>query len=199
MFMASNTGRFYQWALQRTESRHAPIWIGVIFLLELVLIIPLDAVLMFFCLQNRHRIPLYVAVAASASMLSGLGGYLLGHFLWDLVGPYIVPHLISASAFDHFALHYQNYEAWAVFFGSLLPMPIKVISLSAGVFHLGVVPFMTFLFLARFIRFALVGGAMFLWGARVKLFVDRHFRSLFVLIGAKIALGFAFFYMITLE
>lgn len=194
--MASTSGRLYQWAIRRTESSRAPLWVGLIFFLELILFIPLDAILMFFCLQNRRRIPLYVAIAAISSTLSGLCGYLLGHFLWDLIGSFIIPHLISASTFEHFAAHYQNYEIWAAFFGSLLPIPMKVLSLSAGIFHLGLAPFCFFVFLARSLRFSLVGGAMYLWGESVKAFVDKHFNGLFVIIGAKIALGFAFFYAI---
>jgi len=194
--MAANTGRLYQWAIQRTESNRAPIWIGLIFLLELILVIPLDAILVFFCLQKRRLIFLYVMIASVASTVSGLCGYLLGHFLWDLIGPYVVPHLISALAFEHFAVHYQNFENWAIFIGSFLPLPMKVLSLSAGIFHLGLPSFLGFLFLARFLRFALVGGAMYLWGEQVKTFVDRHFRGLFLIIGAKIAIGFAFFYLI---
>ena len=194
--MASNTGRLYNWAIQRTESRQAPLWIGLLFFLELILIIPLDAILMFFCLQNRKRIFLYVLIASIASTLSGLCGYMLGHFLWDLIGSYIVPHVISASVFEHFANHYQNYEALAVFMGSLLPIPLKILSLSAGIFHLGFAPFIAFVFLARSLRFSLVGGAMYFWGERVKAFVDRHFSGILMILGAKIAIGFAFFYAI---
>jgi membrane protein YqaA with SNARE-associated domain len=194
--MAANTGRLYQWAIQRTESKRAPIWIGIIFLLELILIIPLDAILVFFCLQRRQWIFLYVMITSIASTVSGLCGYLLGHFLWDLIGPYIVPHLISPFMFNQFAIHYQNFENWAVFIGSFLPLPMKVLSLSAGIFHLGLPAFVGFVFLARLIRFSLVGGAMYLWGERVKAFVDRHFRGLFLILSAKIAIGFAIFYLI---
>jgi len=194
--MAANTGRLYQWALKRTESKRAPIWIGLIFLLELVLIVPLDTILVFFCLQKRQWISLYVIITSLASTVSGLCGYLLGHFLWHLIGPYVVPHLISASSFDHFAIHYQNFENWAVFIGSFLPLPMKVLSLSAGMFHLKLLSFLGFLFFARLLRFSLVGGAMYIWGDRVKAFVDRHFRGLALIVGAKIAIGFVFFYLI---
>jgi membrane protein YqaA with SNARE-associated domain len=194
--MAANTGRLYQWAIQRTESNRAPIWIGLIFLLELILVIPLDTILVFFCLQKRQWIFLYVMITSIASTVSGFCGYLLGHFLWDLIGPYVVPHLISPSVFEQFSIHYQNYESWAIFIGSFLPLPMKVISLSAGIFHLSLPSFLGFLFLARFIRFSLVGIAMYLWGEKVKAFVDRHFRGIFMILGAKIAIGFAFFYLI---
>ena len=194
--MAANTGRLYQWALERTASKRAPVWIGLIFLLELVLVVPLDTILVFFCLQKRQWIFLYILITSLASTVSGLCGYLLGHFLWDVIGPYIVPHLISPASFEHFAVHYQNFENWAVFIGSFLPLPMKILSLSAGMFHLGLPSFLGFLFIARLLRFSIVGGAMYLWGERVKSFVDRHFRGLFLIVGAKIALGFAFFYLL---
>ena len=194
--MTINTGRLYNWAIQRTESRRAPLWIGLLFFLELVLFIPLDVILMFFCLQNRQRIFLYVLIASIASTMSAICGYLLGHFLWDMIGSYIVPHFIPASFFDHFASHYQNYESWAIFIGSILPIPLKILSLSAGIFHLGLIPFIVCVFLARSLRFSLVGASMYLWGENVKTFVDRHFSGLLVILGAKIAIGLAFFYTI---
>src|SRR6187431_3120562 len=75
----------YSWALQKATSPKAPLWIGLLFALELFLFIPLDAILMFFCLQNRSRIFLYASIATIASLVSGLIGYFLGHFLWDLI------------------------------------------------------------------------------------------------------------------
>jgi len=121
---------------------------------------------------------------------------LLGHFLWDLIGNWVIPHMISQSFFDKLSGHFQTYEIWAVFFGSLLPFPLKALSIVAGVFHIGLWPFITFLAAARLIRFSLVGGAMALWGEKVKLFVDRHFHRIFLVVGAKVAVGMLFFWML---
>jgi membrane protein YqaA with SNARE-associated domain len=194
--MASNS-KIYAWALQRTESKRAPLWIGLLFFLELVLFIPLDAVLLFFCLQNRDRIFLYILITTFASTLSALCGYLLGHFLWDVLGSYIVPHMISTCAFDRFALHYQQHEGLAVFLGACLPFPLKVLSVSAGIFHLGLSQFLSCILAARALRFSLIGIALYFWGEKVKAFVDRHFHRLLLILGAKIALGFAFFWAFT--
>lgn len=192
--MNPQPSRFYQWALQKAISPKAPFWIGLLFSLELLLFIPLDAILMFFCLQNRAKTALYIAIAASASAFSGLLGYLLGHFLWDLLGPFVVPHFISASSFTRMSNHFQLYENWAIFFGSLLPFPLKVLSIAAGVFQLGLLPFFLCLFGARLLRFSLVGGAMVLWGEKGKGFVDRHFHRIIMVIGAKVAMAFLFFW-----
>lgn len=188
--------RLYSWAIQKATSPKAPFWIGLLFSLELVLFIPLDAILMFFCLQNKSRIFLYITIATLASLASGLVGYLLGHFLWDLIGSYVVPHCISTASFDKVSSHFQAYENWAVFFGGLIPFPLKALSLGAGVFHLGVLPFVLCLTAARALRFMLIGGAMALWGENVKVFVEKHFHRIIMVIGAKVAMIFLFLWVL---
>jgi membrane protein YqaA with SNARE-associated domain len=194
--MKTGTAKLYNWAIEKAGSKLAPLWIATLFSLELVLFIPLDAILMFFCLQNRQKTFYYVLIAAICSTLSGVIGYLLGHFLWDLIGSYIVPHLISSASFKTMALHFQNYENWAVFLGALFPFPLKALSLSAGVFHVDLFPFICCFFVARLLRFFLVGGAMVLWGEKVKLFLDKHFQRVLLLIGVKIAAAFLFFWIL---
>jgi membrane protein YqaA with SNARE-associated domain len=194
--MKKSATKIYNWATKKAASQKAPLWLGFLFLLELALFIPLDAVLMFFCLQKRNNIFLYVMIATIASTLSGLVGYLLGHFLWDLIGGWVVPHLISTTSFANLSGHVQQYENWAIFFGGLLPFPLKALSLISGVFQLGIVPFVTCLAAARLLRFSLIGGAMAMWGEKVKAFVDRHFHRIFMLIGAKTAAAMLFFWML---
>ncbi len=189
------SSRLYTWAIEKAASPKAPFWIGLLFFLELALFIPLDAVLMFFCLQNRSKILLYVTIASVSSLASGFCGYLLGHFLWDLVGPYIVPYLISNASFDRVSSHFHLYENWAVFIGALLPFPLKALSLGAGVFHLGIFPFVLCLFSARSLRFLVIGGTMALWGEKVKQFVERNFHRIIMVLGAKIAMVFFFFWI----
>jgi len=184
----------YNWSIAKASSSKAPYWVGLIFFLEIFLILPLDAILMFFCLQNRKNTFLYIAVATFASTLSGLIGYFLGHFLWDLIGPYVVPYLISAASFARVSGHFQEYENWALFIGGLIPFPLKALSLAAGVFQLGPLPFALWMIAARLLRFSLIGGAMYIWGEKVKGFVDRHFHRIVMVVGAKVAMAFLFFW-----
>ncbi len=186
--------KLYSWAIQKATSPRAPLWIGLLFSLELFLFIPLDAILMFFCLQNRSKIFQYVAIASIASLVSGLAGYLAGHFLWDLIGSYVVPHFISTASFDKVSFQFQTYEKWAVFFGGFIPFPLKALSLVAGVFKLGIMPFALCLIAARSLRFLLIGGTMAIWGEKVKFFVEKHFHRIIVVLGAKMAMAFLAFW-----
>ncbi len=192
--MRQSTTKLYNWSIEKANSEKAPFWLALLFSLELILFIPLDAILMFFCLQNRSKIFLYVAIATIASTLSGLLGYTLGHYLWDLIQPAIIPYFISESSFTHFSTQFQTYEELAVFFGSLLPFPLKILSLVSGAFQLGVLPFLGCMLAARAIRFTLIGLSMAIWGEKVKTFLDKHFHRVFLLIGAKIALAAGLFW-----
>jgi len=142
--------------------------------------------MIFFCLQNPRKTFLYIIIAAIASTVSGVVGYLLGHFLWDLIGPYVVPHLISASFFDRLTGHLQEYTVWAVFLSSLLPLPLKAISLASGAFHLNLGGYILGLLAARLIRFSLIGTVITLWGDKVKLFIDKHFHNISIVLILKI-------------
>lgn len=194
--MRKTTTRLYNWAIHKATNSRAPLWLGLLFLLEIFLLIPLDAVFMFFCLQKRKNILLYTMVATIASTVSGVAGYLLGHLLWDLIGEWIVPSMISTATFAKLTGYLVSYESWTIFFGGLVPLPLKALSLVAGVFNLGLVPFITFLAAARMVRFILIGATMAVYGEKVKLFVDRHFHKLFMVLGAKLAAAFLFFWVL---
>jgi membrane protein YqaA with SNARE-associated domain len=192
------TTKLYTWATEKATSTKSPLWIGLLFFLELFLIIPLDAVLMFFCLQNPRKTFLYIGIAALMSTISGIMGYLLGHFLWDLIGSYVVPNLISASFFDRLSNHLQLHASWAVFIGSLFPFPLKAISLTSGAFHLNFIGFITGLFAARLLRFTFIGAILLFWKEKAKIFLDKHFHYLSLIIGVKIAAAILFFWVLSL-
>lgn len=188
--------KIYLWAIQKANSSKAPFWIGLLFLLEIILFIPLDPILLFFFLQNRSKIFIYTIVAAVASVCSSLIGYLAGHFLWHLLENWIIPHLISQSHFLNLSTHLEYYQHWAVFFGMLLPFPLKALSLTAGVFDLGLTSFVLYAFLARMTRFLFVGTLAFVWGKKVELFFERHFHSILLIILAKALLFSSLFWLL---
>lgn len=186
----------YEWAAGKATSAFAPLWLGIIFLLELVLFIPLDALLMLFCMHNPQRRFVYASVATFASLVTGLAGYAIGYLLWDTIGPFVISHLISPDFFNRLVEHYNAHEKLAVFIGSFLPIPLKAITLSAGFCKLSLLPFTLSIFLARALRFFLIAELMNLWGEPIKRFVDRHFNRLVFAFGAKVALTFSFFWVL---
>lgn len=186
--------KVYDWAAQKAFSPMAPLWLGCIFLLEMVLFLPMDALLMLFCLHNPQRRYIYAAVATLASVLIALAGYGVGYLLWDTIGPFVTSHLISPDFFNRLVEHYNAYEHIAVFLGSLLPIPFKAVTISAGFCKLSLGAYLVSVMCARAVRFFFVAEAMHRWGSPIRTFIDKHFRGIVIAIGAKIALTFGFFW-----
>src|SRR5215469_12895034 len=91
--------KVYEWACQKAFSPMAPLWLALIFFLEMFLFLPMDALLMLFCIHNPQRRMIYAAVATLSSLIIGLIGYGIGYWLWDIVGQFVTDHLISKNFF----------------------------------------------------------------------------------------------------
>src|ERR1700722_19832945 len=181
--------KIYDWAASKACLPLAPLWLGLIFLSELFLFLPLDALLMLFCLQNPQRRFFYASIATFMSLCVACLGYGIGFLLWDTIGPFIVKHLLSADFFDKFVHHYNSHENLAVFFGSLLPIPFKAVTLSAGFCQLSLGSYLLFVVLARSMRFFFLAEAMCRWKTGIKTLIDRHFNRILVILGVKVALS----------
>ncbi|MBS0604127.1 MAG: DedA family protein [Verrucomicrobia bacterium] len=188
--------RVYNWACQKAYSPFAPLWLAFIFLLEMFLFLPMDALLMLFCMHNPERRYIYALVATLSSIVIGLIGYGIGYLLWDSVGDFVIKYLISKDFFERLVLHYNEHEQLAVFLGSFLPIPFKAVTISAGFCKLSVTGFCIAMFFARALRFFLIAEMMQRWGTQIRSFIDRHFGRLVVAFGAKVALTFAFFWVL---
>lgn len=188
--------RIYNWAASKASRPLAPLWLGLIFSSELFLFLPLDALLMLFCLQNPQRRFIYATIATLVSVAVACIGYGIGLLLWDSIGPFVVKHLLSQDFFNRFVEHYTAHENAAVFVGSLLPIPFKIVTLSAGFCQLPLSAFLLYVALARTVRFFALAEAMHRWQTPIKRFIDRHFNHLLIGIGMKIALSFGFFWIL---
>lgn len=195
MFKAAR--KLYGWASLRAKERLAPLWLGVIFLTELVFFIPMDAILLMFCLENSTRRYYYAAVATLASVITGTVGYFFGHFMWDVLQPYVLDHWISSSFFHQICAHYTAVQNWAVLLGALLPVPYKAITLSAGVCHLSFLPFLSAIIVGRLLRFFLIAKVVDKWGLQIKAFIDKHFHRFVVVVGIKIAFALSFLWALS--
>lgn len=188
--------RIYNWACQKAYSPMAPLWLALIFILEMFLFLPMDALLMMFCMHNPQRRYIYAFVATLSSIVIGLIGYGIGFFLWDAVGNFVTQYLISNDFFNRLVAHYNQHEFLAVFLGSLLPIPFKAVTISAGFCKLSLSGYVIAMVLARALRFFLMAEMMHRFGTEVRAFIDRHFGRLLAAFGAKVALTFAYFWVL---
>lgn len=186
----------YNWAASKAYSPRSHWWLGLVFLSELIFFLPLDGLLILFCMHNPKKRFFYATLATLASTFVAFLGYEIGFFVWDAVGPYVVGNLISPEFFEKLVTSYNAHEHIAVFTGSLLPIPFKAVTISAGVCQIALLPFLLFVSAARAVRFFLIAELMNFFGDKLKAFIDRHFNRIVMAVGLKILLTFGFFWFL---
>lgn len=180
----------YDWMGTKVDHPYAELWLAGLFFIESsFFIIPVDPLLILFCVANSKRSMYYAAIATIGSVAGGIFGYMIGAFMWQSIGALLVEWVISERTFYDLVEKYQTYQNWAVFIGGFTPIPYKAITISAGFCKLAFIPFVINSFISRGLRFFLVAGAIRIWGPQIKDFIDRYFNQLVVLFMLIVALS----------
>lgn len=177
------------WVQRHINAPHAYWLFFALFSLEALLLIPLDPVLAFYVMQRRDRAYRFAALAVIGSVVSALMGYVFGALLWDVIGHKIVSLLVKQETFDAFVAHYQQHYLPTLFVGALLPLPFKVLSISAGFCALPIHLYCAAIASARVVRFFGIAYVSKEWGAQVTQFIRQYFRHIVLLLALKIIIA----------
>ena len=192
--------RLYAWVLHWAETRYG---LPALFLLAFVessfFPIPPDVLLMALCMGAPKRGFVFAFWCALGSVLGGMAGYYIGYAA-EPFGRWIIFDLLHyGAAWDKVAVMYGENAFLSILTAAFTPIPYKVFTIAAGVFHEQVS--LSTLVLASAIgrtgRFALVAGTIYFFGPPVKRLLDKYlelFTILFtvLLIGSFIAIKYLF-------
>lgn len=173
--------RFYDWMGMQIHKPYAIPFLGVLFFIEAIFFVPVDPLLILFCIERRNQALYLAGIATCTSVLGGIAGYFLGFGIWESAGQKLVDLILSQATFNAAVAHFQEYQSWAVLIAGFTPIPYKAVTLAAGFCRLPLLPFIINSFIARGARFFLVAGIIYIWGERIKEYIDRYFNILVLL------------------
>lgn len=173
--------RMYSWCGQQVHTTYAVPLLAFLFFVEAIFFVPVDPLLILYCIEDRLNSFYYAAVATISSVAGGLMGYLIGYAIWESFGRMLVGMLFSPETFNNALQYYEQYESWAVLIAGFTPLPYKAITLSAGFCKLSLMPFIVFSLIGRGARFFLVALCIRIWGEQIKQYIDRYFNLLVIL------------------
>jgi membrane protein YqaA with SNARE-associated domain len=181
----------YDWTLRLAAHRRAA-WAlgGVSFVESSFFPIPPDTLLIPMVLANRAKAWAYATICTITSVLGGVAGYLIGYFLFDLVGQPLLNFYGYGGKFQDFAARYNEWGAWIVFIAGVTPFPYKVITIASGVTQLNIVVFIVASIVARAARFYAVAGLLYLYGPAVRNLIERRLGLIATLAVALLLGGF---------
>lgn len=171
--------RLYDWMLSWAESPWAGLAMFLFAMVESVIFpIPPDVLLLALCVGMPKKSFKYALICTAGSVVGAIVGFGLGAFAWELVDGFFIPNIFTQDAFDKVEALYEQWNFWLVFTAGFTPLPYKLITISAGVF-LGIGSFPIFILaslISRGLRFFLVAGLVWKFGAPIKKFIDKYFN-----------------------
>ena len=195
--------RLYDWMLSWGDSRWGALALFLFAFAEASFFpIPPDVLLIALCLGAVARSFRFAAICTAGSILGAMVGYAIGYFAWQngageytALANFFFNHVFSVEAFEKVGALYDQYNFWIVFTAGFTPLPYKIFTISGGLFHINFVMFIIASIVSRGLRFFLIAGLIWKFGAPIKGFIDKYFNLLAIaftvlLVGSFLLLGY---------
>lgn len=195
--------RLYDWMLSWGDSRWGALALFLFAFAESSFFpIPPDVLLIALCLGSVTRSFRFAAICTTGSILGAMLGYAIGFFAWQnttgeytALAQFFFNHVFSVEAFESVGKLYDQYNFWIVFTAGFTPLPYKIFTISGGLFHINIPMFLIASIISRGLRFFLIAGLIWKFGAPIKGFIDKYFNLLAVaftvlLVGSFFLLGY---------
>ncbi len=175
--------RLYQWTLRKAGDPRAEIWLAFLAFADGGLFpFPPHPLLALMCLAQPKRALRFAAVTTIASVLGGIFGYLLGHFLYDTIGTQLLGALGLSAKFPTAACYLRAYGAEIIVLKGATPIPFLLLTITAGFIGFPLGAFILASLISRGAIFLTIGVLFRVFGPPIKAFIDKYFA--WVLAGA---------------
>ncbi len=187
--------RLYQWVLHWAETPYGtPALFLISFAESSFFPIPPDVLQIALSMSRPRRAYFYAAVSAVASVLGGIVGWFIGYAFWSLVRDFFYAYVpgVTPESVVHVGTLYHDNAFWAIVAAAFTPIPYKVFTISAGIFHdyVSLQVLILASVLGRSARFFLVATCIFLFGTRVQRFLETYLELATLALFAMLVGGF---------
>ncbi|MGJ8545308.1 MAG: YqaA family protein [Sulfitobacter sp.] len=184
--------RLYDWTLSLAQHPQALWALAVVSFVESSFFpIPPDIIMIPMIIARPNRAFVIASVALVASVLGGLLGYAIGALAFETLGAPILAALGKADAMAEFSQRFNDLGFWAVLAAGITPFPYKVITIMSGVTGMSLSTFIATSILARGLRFFMVAGLLYYFGAPIRDFIEKRLGLMFTLALILLVGGFA--------
>lgn len=185
----------YNWVIGFADSKHGGTALFALSFAESSFFpVPPDVLLGPLTLGAPRKWFRFALSCSIASIFGGIFGYLIGMFLWSIIGEWVIIHMswagLTEANFAVFQQWYDKHDFKIVFLCGFTPIPYKVCTISAGIAEINFLGFFIASTISRSARFFLVAG-LFGWkGEAIRPFVEKYFNWLSLLFAVLLIGGF---------
>ena len=183
--------RLYDWCIAAAGKPHASWILGTVSFVESSFFpVPPDVMLIPMSLARPDRAYFYATLCTVTSVAGGVLGYVIGAYLYDTVGLWLMQLYGYGDKIDLFRAEYAKWGTWIILFKGMTPIPYKIVTISSGFAAYPIVPFILLSFVARGMRFYLLAFLLHRYGPQAREIIEKRL-GFWVSVGAVvIVVGF---------
>lgn len=182
--------RLYDWVLHWAHTPYGtPALIVNSFAESSFFPIPPDVLLIALSVARRKKAIYYAFACSAASVLGGVLGYYIGYALMEAIGWPIINIYNKKELFEELILLFRDNSFWAVLIAAVTPIPYKIFTIAAGASNSDMGTFLVASILGRSARFFAVSILIYVYGEKIKSFIDKYFNLLSILFIVLLIIG----------
>lgn len=167
--------RVYRWGLGWADRPSGPAVLALLAVLEATVFpAPTEALLIALCLGRPRRSWWLGALAAAASAIGGLAGYVIGAGLFEPVGQPLLASLGLMRHLEAVAAVYRDHAFTALVTSGYTPIPYLLYTMAAGAFDVPVAMFTAGAIAGRALKYLPLVALAYVVGPRIRPVLDRY-------------------------
>ena len=145
--------------------------------------IPPDVMLIPMALARPDRAWFYATVCTVTSVAGGVLGYVIGAWLYDSVGLWLIQLYGYGNKVEAFREAYAQWGGWIILLKGLTPIPYKIVTIASGFAGYNLLMFVLLSCVARGGRFFLLAFLLNRYGAQAREIIEKRL-TFWVTLGA---------------
>jgi membrane protein YqaA with SNARE-associated domain len=190
--------RIYDWTMGKAADPRAGWWLAFFAFADGGLFpFPPHPLLMLMCLAAPRKALRLALITTVASVLGGMLGYAIGHYVYNTVGTQLLSLLGLTAKFPKAACYLRAYGTEIILFKAATPIPFLLLSVTAGFISF---PFLTFVAASaasRGVIFVTIGVLFRVFGPPIKAFIDKYLAWLVLAFVIAVVSGYLAFSVLT--
>jgi membrane protein YqaA with SNARE-associated domain len=176
--------RLYDWCIAAADKPYATWLMGAVSFVESSFFpIPPDVMLIPMCLARPDKAWFYATVCTVTSVAGGVLGYVIGAWLYDSVGLWLIQLYGYGNKVEAFREAYAQWGGWIILLKGLTPIPYKIVTIASGFAGYNLLMFVLLSCVARGGRFFLLAFLLNRYGAQAREIIEKRL-TFWVTLGA---------------
>src|ERR1700720_4752221 len=167
--------RIYDWCIAAADKPYALWLMGLVSFAESSFFpVPPDAMLIPMSLARPEKAWAYAAICTAASVAGGVLGYVIGAYLYDSIGHWLISLYGYGDKVEAFREAYARWGTWIILLKGVTPIPYKIVTITSGFAGYNLLLFILLSVVARGMRFYFVAFLLHRYGAQARTIIEER-------------------------